>query len=79
MAAQCAVPRLTSVESAPRFALDQVTAEARLTGIANEVARVTLDNGKEEARFAPDRRKRRRTPPMSLDQLRAVYDALKSR
>ena len=52
LAAQCAVPRLTSVESAPCLALDQVTAEAR----------VTLDNGKEEARFAPDSRTRRRTP-----------------
>jgi hypothetical protein len=79
LAAQSTVPRLTSVESAPRLALDQVTAEARPTGIVNEVARVTLDKAKKEASFSPDRRERRRTLPMSLDQLRAVYDAFKSR
>jgi hypothetical protein len=79
LAAQCAVPRLTSVESAPRLALGQVTAEARLTGIANEPEVAHSGQWKRGGTFCSGQAKEETHPPMSLDQLRAVYDALKSR
>jgi len=75
LAAQSAVPRFTSVESAPRLALDQVTAEARPTGMANKVARVTLDKAKKGGTFCSGQTKEETHPANELDQLRAVYDA----